>query len=240
MPPKIAKTPNMVLNLLGDVVNSNLDEFEFLSERSLGWEKWFQIEVASRLKKIGAQEVNIEHRFSFDAKKINNKHRIEQAYKTGSIDITFVPKSYRSQIGYVGIELKLADGLKGLKGVLADIVKLHASKRTEWAFRSLYFVLLYKENEDKTRQTKYDKLLVDLKKIQPTSCYAIQFERAVGFKAVVVYWDPNKGGKSCDIKLYNEWFEKIKKLYAKYGLFENHVSSAKKAKSAASSPSSLI
>lgn len=226
------KTAQYVLKLIKDIFNKNIDKFDLFSDGDNHWEKWFQIELASRLRKEKAREVKLEYRFLFDGKKKNTTFRAKKGAAKGYIDLVYRPK-YASLDYYVGIELKQTKSLQGLVRLMEDVVKLRAARKTEWNFRSLYFVLLCKE--PKVRN-KFVRLLEDLEAIKPITCSTLKFDRGAGFWAVVLYWDPNKYKSSCDIQLYEEWFGKIEECFVKHDP-ENYakiVSSSKKEKKAIS------
>lgn len=228
MPPKISKEAEIVKNLLGKTVNKNCKKFECLAEQGHGWEKWFQMELVACLKESGVDEVFVEKGFIYDSRKLNTVERVENEYKTARIDLSF-----RSENGdprsYTGIELKLAKRSNGLKEVLKDIIKLRAIKKSDWRFDSLFFVLMCK-NQEIFRESKYDKILADLRSIRPSICYRVNFNRTPGFYAIVIYWDSEWAGDLGRVESYNAWCQKVLRAFEGHDSFSGMVTSNRKIK----------
>ena len=67
-----SKRAEFVFNAVREAVNDAPEHFKFLHEYENHWEKWFQIELATSLKRNGARDIEFEYsdcRFDLHKKK---------------------------------------------------------------------------------------------------------------------------------------------------------------------------
>lgn len=212
---------------LKEAVRSNLGKFKIILPEKNHWEKWFQIELAFKLAQSDLNEVCLERKIEFNKNKSNTKDRVENDFKSGSVDIAYRPKKVRTNC-YIGVELKQNKGLNGLKSLLKDIIKLHAAKKSVWDYRALFFVLLCTEDGKNNSRSKNSNLLRDLLAITPCCCEEIKFSRTHSLQAIIVYWAPVK---SPTFDSFKSWYKPIKDLLEKHELSDKLMLSRKKVNS---------
>lgn len=211
-----SKRAQFILNSIKETVSTNHEELIFLESYKNHWEKWFQVELATTLKRKEAKDISLENSdCRFDSRKKNTPSRVQNDFKTAQIDLVFRRK-LESRGKLIGIELKQAQSLQGIRPMLADIVKINALRRSDWPFRELYFVLFYYE-DDKIRR-KYGELLNDLLIDETILTETMTFPGVDKLQCLIVYWESGSALEKMNIDSFQKWYSKIEDLLKKYEL----------------------
>ncbi len=211
-----SKRAQFILDSIKETVSTNREELLFLESYKNHWEKWFQVELATTLKRKEAKDISLENSdCRFDSRKKNTPSRVQNDFKTAQIDLVFRRK-LESKGKLIGIELKQAQSLQGIRPMLADIVKINALRRSDWPFRELYFVLFYYE-DDKVRR-KYGELLNDLLKDETILTETMTFPGIDKLQCLIVYWESGSALEKMNIDSFKKWYSKIENLLKKYEL----------------------
>lgn len=99
-----SKNLEFLKNKLKEAVRSNLGKFKIILSEKNHWEKWFQIELAFKLAQSDLNEVCLERKIEFNKNKSNTKDRVDNDFKSGSVDIAYRPKKVRTNC-YIGENL---------------------------------------------------------------------------------------------------------------------------------------
>lgn len=211
-----SKRAQFVLDAIKETVSTNHEELIFLSGYKNHWEKWFQVELGTTLKRKDAKDISLENSScQFDSRKKNTPSRIQNDFKTAQIDLVFRRK-LESKGKLIGLELKQTQSLQGMRSMFADIVKISALKRSDWPFRELYFVLFYYDDDSNRR--KYDALLNDLQKNETIRTETMTFSDIDKLRCLIVYWESGTSLEKMNIDSFKKWYSEIEDLLKKYEL----------------------
>lgn len=216
------KYNSLIVNAITELFSNHSKEIINLCKSGHRNEKWFQFEIAKRLETSSIKSVSIEQQIKFDGRKKNTKDRIKNGRTKGLIDIALIPKHVRRD-PIIGIELKHGADLGNLYNLLEDIIKLHAVCLSEWQFRSLYFVLIFENNNQ--RESKYSNILHSLKQIKPECCYDLSFNEIGNLRVVIVCWESSFYKTSSSIESFNTWYSEIENIMRRYNIYNNIISS---------------
>lgn len=210
------KRAQVIFDMIRETVTVNQEQLTFLAEYKNHWEKWFQVELATTLKRRNARDITIENSACrFDSRKKNTPSRVQNDFKTAQIDLVFRRK-LESKGKFIGIELKQTQSLQGIKSMLADVVKISAIRRSDWPFRELYFVLFYYEDDCVRR--KYGELLNDLRNNETILTETMSFPGIDKLQCLVVYWESGASLEKMNIDSFKKWYSEIEGLMKKYEL----------------------
>lgn len=184
------------------ILEINDNKFETVLNGWYGWEKWFQVELASILKLTG--DVYIEDRFSFN----KNKKRTERRAKNSN---GFVDIAYRHADNlrdkYVAIEIKI----KNLKGVIADLKKIRAIKNSEWTWRAVFCIYICKSDGCGGKYSK------TIERIRDT--FEVKEQKAGMFDIFIFGWEPKTDEtKYMTYYEYNDWLSGLTKIFEEEGV----------------------
>lgn len=200
---ELSKTAEEIMKIIGKTINQNLYQIEYLFSSNNHWEKWFQVELASRLNQSKFTGIKLEKPYYYDLRK-SQKQCYGKTRKKGQIDIVAKVK-YGKLNQYIGFELKQSNNIGGLKGVIKDINKIRTIKKSEWNFRALYFVLVYKDLSCK--RALYSKLREKLHSNGFIRDLNIQFKNTTGLYAFVLYWEEDKSNRAYES--FNDWYRRV-------------------------------
>lgn len=108
---------DVVNDAVKEVLIRNKTKFDSVLNGWHGWEKWFQVELTSKLQETG--EAFVEDRFSFNKNKKLSLKRNKNS--NGFVDVAYRHKGDLKD-PYTAIEIKI----NNLKGVLGDLIKIRA------------------------------------------------------------------------------------------------------------------
>ena len=169
-----------------------------------GWEKWLQVELATRLQK--KSDIYFEDRNRLDLRK--KKPYARRKNFNAFIDLVFREKGDLNGV-FTAVELKLKRSEQGLRAVLGDLTKIKDLTRKNWPFRSVVCVLVHGATTDK-KNSKYRKLSDELVR----SSLAQRF-RMREFTALVIGWNQNLT-QNMTAENYGHWFKHVSELFRKY------------------------
>lgn len=168
------------------VLKSNKCKFDSVLNGWHGWEKWFQVELTSKLQETG--EAFVEDRFSFNKNKKLSFKRSKNS--NGFVDVVYRHKGdLKDQ--YTAIEIKI----NNLKGVLGDLIKIRAIKNKEWSWRAVFVIFIC--NSDAVRG-KYPRAMYKI-----CNNYTVKKQQAGDFDFFVFGWEPNSN--KTEFMTYDEY-----------------------------------
>lgn len=171
---------------------------QHLSEtKQLGWEKWMQYELAFALTKLGSPTV--EYKFTYD--KTASVSSSKSKFENGFIDIIFRKKSTSKEY-YTALELKLGSSNKIVRALLSDLIKISASKRIDWQYRTVMAVgFLRDSGMAKNKFSRGVQNLIEQKFLH------VKPIKNTDFKLLVMGWSepPRKASR----ENYKNWLQQI-------------------------------
>ncbi len=175
-----------------------------------GWEKWLQVELAFALHAQGKPE--FECPFTYDLRR--QKPKSKEGREIGFLDIRFRANNYLKDY-LTAIEIKVNSTEKGLRSVLADLIKVAAMRDDEWIYRCVTVVFVHGIHGD--RSGKFKALKAALKD-ESNGISANVFPIAeTKLEAVVIGWETG-ARKNMTRNAYSEWVEKVRGIYQKSGV----------------------
>lgn len=164
------------------------------------WEKWFQFELLCKLRDEGVDQINYEVQRINHAGRKNSGAKYQAGNKSGFVDITCrFPKTDTKHI--VGIELKTKKYLReSLRGGINDLRKFNKFKKTEWIFRAVYVISVFRTKHTGTEKFRHF-LSTVMKSGWEEDASAAVVEVCMGehFKALIFGWEMRPRTESLEI-----------------------------------------
>lgn len=194
---------SVVQKAVKDVAKRNKERMGSFFKDWYGWEKWFQVELACELRKYG--DAFIEDQFSFNKNKKLTPGKVRNS--NGFIDIVYRhDKDLKAP--YSAIEIKLDRTEQGLRGVLSDLVKIRAIKNSEWNWRSVIAVFIFKKGGGSIN-SKFSRILEAI-----CENYGVKTFSVGEFDFLVFGWEPiNNQTRLMTYSQYKAWLDGLTKLY---------------------------
>lgn len=175
-----------------------------------GWEKWFQVELAHHLQDGGDTNVEMQYYYNQNKKLPINKANNSSAF----IDIIY-RKSNDLKPFNSAIEITLDRTEQGLRKVRADLMKVRAIKNSEWDFRSVIAIFIFKKGGSKT-DSKYSRIMNE---ILNNKEFQGEIFTCGEFDFFTFGWEPKiSQTKFMKNSEYNSWLKKLNEIYANEGI----------------------
>ena len=84
------KRAQVIFDMIKETVTVNQEQLTFLAEYKNHWEKWFQVELATTLKRRNARDItSANSACRFYSRKKNTHSRVQNDFKTEQMDLVF-------------------------------------------------------------------------------------------------------------------------------------------------------
>lgn len=190
------------------VANKNKGKLDSILKDWYGWEKWFQVELVDQLQETG--RAFVEEQFNLDKKKKLPLGKVKNS--NAFVDIVYRHAGDLKE-PYTAIEITLARTEQGLRKVLADFIKVRAIKNSEWSWRSVFAVFIFKKGGGKT-DSKFARILEAIRDKNGVKKFTVG-----EFDFLVFGWEPeNNKTKLMTYSEYNYWLKNLIQLYNAEGV----------------------